>query len=336
MAQDVRWRRQQPVTYTGSGSKQIVQLSRGMLYRELRLRLTGQPTLTAANNTRANTGLGDEWGVIKRIDIVANASDVIRSFTGDDLWNLCRYWFGTNPRITPTLGDATTANPSFDSVLPIPFWQPRSAKAIDTLLDSRNLTDLRLEITWGNFTDVNSAATAWTTNPAVEISSYESFGIEGPFKLHRVFKIVNQPTSANSQLRIDIPVGPQYRGFIINTKNAAATADATGIISNFKLISGSTVFMDISEPVVWQMGHLSNDIDFEQFRDSTGAMVAPNSYRASTGSAERSWYYVDLVGDGYLTEAIDTFGYSEFYLELNVTGAATINVLPLQIVPLRA
>jgi hypothetical protein len=59
--------------------------------------------------------------------------------------------------------------------------------------------------------------------------------------------------------------------FIINTKdNAGTPVDSTGIISNVKLVSGSTVFVDISEPMLRQWGQLRHDIPFGQEKDSTG------------------------------------------------------------------
>jgi hypothetical protein len=47
---------------------------------------------------------------------------------------------------------------------------------------------------------------------------------------------------------------------------------------------------------------------------------------------------VDLVTDGYLSDAIDTLGFSEFYLELDVAvgaGTTKIDILPIQITPVR-
>lgn len=335
MPQEIRFRKQQSVIWTGNNSKMVVPLSRGMIYREIMLRLQGSPTLTGVNNTRANTLIGDEWGCVKRIDIVANGTDVLRTFSGDDLWWLNRYYYGLNPRVSPTIGDGSTANPSFDSTLLIPFWSPRSVKPLDTALDSRELSDLRLEITWGTFTDVNSAATAWTTNPSLEVASYESFGVDGPFSLKRVFKQIAQPSAANTAYRVDLPVGPQYRGLLINTKNSANTTDSSSIITNIKLVSGSTVFVDLSENMMFQYASIKNDLTFNITRATATGIQYQIDPKASTASVERSWYMLDLVGDGFLTEAIDTYGLSEFYLEFNVTGAGSINILPTQIIPVR-
>lgn len=331
--QQVRWRKQIPVTYAGSGVKQIVQLSRGMVYRDLYLRFTAQPTLSAANNTIANTAKGDHTGFIKRIDIVANGSDILRSFTGEQLFWLNRKYYGLNPRVFATLGDGATANPALDFTLVVPFWSPRSFKPMDTCLDSRELSDLRLEITFGNFTDINSAASAWTAQPAVEVASLESFDIDGPFNLKRVTQLIVNPTGANTDFRVDVPVGPMYRSFVVNTTTGGT--DTPGLITNFKLISGTTVYLDQSEAVVRDTWHLRNDVNFQFARPTAAGIGYVPRILNSTFNNHDAWYNIDLVTDGYTTEAIDTYGLAEFYFSFNVSAACQITILPDQIIPRR-
>jgi len=74
-----------------------------------------------------------------------------------------------------------------------------------------------------------------------------------------------------------------------------------------------------------------------RFWDDGGGVYDPLK-RGSTYNSIAGWYYYDHVTDGYLSEAIDTLGFSEFTLELDVTvGAGTTKafVLPLQIIPIR-
>jgi hypothetical protein len=333
-AQDVRWRRQTPVTYTGSGTKQVVALSRGMVYREILLTLTCAPTLTAANNTLANALRGDEWGCVKRIDIIANGSDVLRSFTGAQLWWLNRNYYGINPRVLPTLGDGATANPTLTSTLMIPFWTPKSHTPLDTALNSAELSDLRLEITWGTFSDINSAATAWTANPTINVGSMESFGLDGPFNLARVFTQTAQPSGANSEYRVDIPVGPMYRGFLINTSTGGT--DTEGLITNFKLVSGTTVFYDQSEDQVRDVQYMRNSLVIPFLRPTASGIGYTPRLKNNPQENERAWYAIELVTDGYTTEAIDSYGLSELYFSFNVSAAATIVVVPMQIIPRRS
>lgn len=333
MAQQVRRRFQQSVDWT-SNNKITRDLGRGMVYRELQLRLTGQPTLTAGNNTAANTLRGDEWGVVKLIAIIANNTEVIRSISGNALWWLNYFFYGARPLITQTLGDGATANPSFDSVLKLPFWLPQSIRPMDTALDARNLADLKIEITWGTFTDVNSAATAWTTAPKIEVHSTECFNLNGKFSMLRVYTIDKPITASSAAFQIALPVGPMYRGFLLNFTDNATTngLDKGTILNNLKVKSGSTVFADVKAPVLFQEQLLR----YGNQRDFGGTTYTKD--RISSNSDIKGWYFYDHVTDGFLSESIDTLGFAEFLLELDVTlvGTSNIQVFPLEITPIRS
>lgn len=333
MAQQVRRRFLETVDYS-QNNKKAERLSRGSVYRELHLRLTGQPTLTAPNNTQANTDRGDEWGVVKRIDIIANNTDVIKSISGNALWWMNHLMYGNSPRITPALGDGATANPSFDSVLILPFWMPNSVRPIDTALDARELSDLKIEVTWGSFTDVNSAATAWTTEPQLEVASLESFNVQGPFSQWRVFEIEKEITATNPRFQIQLPVGPIYRGFMLNFTDAGV--DDPAVLNNFKIVSGSTVFADVKDEYLKQVYDIRNGMQ-RGFDDGAGGAYTED--RRSTEADREAWYMYDHVTDGFNSEGIDTLGFSEFELELDVTlggGTTKVFVYPWQIIPVRA
>lgn len=334
MAQQVRMRQQGSTIDFSANNKQTVSLARGMIYREIYLRLQGAPTVSAINNTAANTKKGDEWAVVKKIELVANGTDVLKSIDGNALWWLNYFLYGVPPQITVALGDAATADVPFDSVLILPLWMPRSIRPIDTALDSRNLSSLELAITWGQYTDINGSATAWITEPTVEVYTLESFNVSGPFSQWRVFTIEKEITATNSRFQIQLPVGKMFRGFLINTEDGGA--DQGDVVNNFKLISGTTVFADLSagDDVLHQITRLRNGI--ARFYDD-GAGAYDNLRRGDNNSLD-GWYLYDHVTDGFMTEAIDTLGFSEFIMELDVTvGAGTTKVLvyPFEIVPVR-
>lgn len=334
MPQQVRFRKQAQTIEYSTNNKVAVGLGRGMVYREIYLRLKGAPTLAAAANTAANTQRGDEWGVIKKIELVANGTDVIKSLDGNALWWLDYFGYGVAPKITAGLGDAATVNPAFDSVLVLPLWLFRSVRPMDTALDARDLSSLELAITWGSFTDINSAATAWTTNPTVEVYSLESFNVSGPFTNWRVFAIEKEITATNPRFQIQLPVGKMFRGFMLNTTDAGV--DVATILNNFKLISGSTVFTDLSvgADVLPQINLLRNGIS--RGWDATGGVF--DKLRRGTPNSLGGWYFYDHVTDGMLTEAIDTLGFSEFIIEADVkvgAGSTKIIVYPMELVPVR-
>lgn len=324
MPQDVRRRFERTIEYSAN-NKVGESLSRGLISRHLTLQLEGAPTLTALNNSAANTLKAEEWGVVSRIDVIANGSDVIFSMSGEQLWWLNYFVFGAVPPVTAAIGDGATADPPFDSSLILPFWMPRSLRPFDTALDSRVLSDLKVEVTWGTHTSINSAATGFTTDPTLKVNTLGSFNAPAAaFSQWRRFIIEQTISAANSALRVQLPVGAIYRGFLLNT--VSDSVDVGTMLDNFKLKSGTTVFADIDAEVLAVESRLMNGIPL-------------TAARRSSSSSVNGWYYYDHVTDGRLTEGIDTLGFSEIELELNVAnpGAAdTIFIIPQQIIPVRA
>lgn len=328
MAQ-VRERKLQTVEYNSNNTKRV-DLSRGTVYRFLRLHLSGQLTVTNVNNVYANVLPGDEWACVKRVRLIANGADVLWDITGNMLWMMNKFLYNVSPRVSPLLG-AGAANPSFKSTLYIPFMQPKSRVPIDTLLDTRILSDLKLEIQWGTHTDIIGSATGFTVSPQIDVSVNETFATGNQiYSTIRTFPIEKEVTATNSKLQIPLPINFLYRSFLINTTDAAV--DANDILNNFKLVSGSTVFADIDNDVLQHEQLLFHGVQ------ETFSGTAYDDIRTGDGNNTDGWYYYDHVKDGMLSEAIDTLGFSEFNIEADVTiGSGTTKLLiqPLQISPVR-
>ncbi len=325
MSQQVRVRPQSQVIQYVSNGLQTVDIGRGMIYRELYLRLQGQITATAANNIAANTQRGDEWGIVKQIVLKANGNDEIKRISGEDLRWMQYFNYGAFPvKDLAQIGDGATANPSFDSTLILPLWMPRSIKPMDMALDSRLLSDLQVQIQWGaDWTSINSAATAWTTPPNISIMSLESFNISGPFSRWNVFPVTIVASAANPKQQQKLPTGPMYRNFMFK--------DESHIITNMKLLSGTTVYADIPQQVL-------NSVFMQSRRglDINSVYASNTQWLANSAEKPADWEMYDHVTDGYNTEAIDTLGLSEFIVELAVSGAGTVTLYPGQIIPVRA
>lgn len=336
MGQDVRMRKQVTVNFETNGVVSE-KLSRGMVYRELWVKLVGAATLAGANNTQAKTLKGDEWACVKKVEIIANNTDVLFSLTGNQLWWWNFFQMGNRPHITPGIGDGATANAPFTSALMIPFWMPRSIRPIDTALDARNLSDLQIRVTWGTYTDNNGDATAWTTEPKLYVYSLESTKVKGPFATQRVYYIEKVISATNSQFQIQLPVGMVYRSFLFNTEDAGK--DAGSILNNIKIKSGTTVFVDLPNAILEQInGWLRNGTQHPMDNHAGAGADYDECRRGTTYNLRAGWRYLDLVTDNFLTEAIDTLGFSEFELELDVTvgaGTTKIFVIPQTVIPVR-
>lgn len=327
------WRKQNPIASQGQAGQVPVKLNKTLVYRQLQLELTGALTCTAANNTAANTLLGDEWGALTNFQIQANGSDIFRNFSGDDLWWLNWFWYQNAPRLTSTLGDGATANPSFDSTLIVPFWYPDSFHPFDTILNAGRFNDLQALATFGSFTAVNSAATGWASNPTLSIVSHEQLlpaDTNDQPKLNWVVKKQsNIPGGTNSAYRVLLDAGVNFSRFLINIKNAAGTADAgsttfatapSALVSNVKVVgAGGRVYVDRSYNEILQETRIRKQM----------LQTVPRRGQASNSDA---WIEIDLCPDGRLKEAMPNP--NDAYLEFNVVGNCQINVFPSILFPI--
>lgn len=323
-------RRQTPVTFA-SGAKQIVTLTRQLAYRYMTLRLTAQPTVAGASNTAANTKLGDEWGIIAKVELIANGTTTLFSCAGSDLKNLSRVLLGINPRISTNLADGATANPALDSTVVIPFLNPLSRRPMDTLLYTGEMTDLRLEVTWNtDWTSINSAASAWTVQPSLEVYTREqtlptdpSGNAILPNFYRRMLKIPVQISGANQAFRYQLNTGPIYRGLLLNELNGATESNT--LLTNVKVFSGATQFVDMAGPALYGYGNILPQANFMQFGAAAGGFFQSTGQASSSGNPQ-SWRWLDFCEDGYMSEALDTSAIGDTFIEFNVSGAANIQV----------
>ncbi len=307
---------------------QSLDLPRGQVYREIALHLTGAPTVTAANNIAANLGRAEVWSLLTQISIVVNGSDVIRTFTGDELMVLNYLWYRVQPMRETTYGDGVTANPSFDRILRIPFWSLGLVHPQATLLDARRVDSLQLKVQFGNYASINSAATAWTTSPTLEI--YQEYVAPddpkapfGPFHTWRSSPMTNQYTNTQKDAQIQLPIGDVYRSFFMNT-NVSGT-DTTGILNEFRFLSGSLIYFDCTENVLRQKNYVQSGLV-----DHASAVLSK-----STKFNLDAWYYANLMDSGAMHDGIDSLGFAQLALDIDVTGQANANfvVHPQLIIP---
>lgn len=324
---------------------QSMDLQRGIVLRELVLHLKGAPTLTAANNTTANLKRGGPFELFKTISIIVNGSEIIRQFSGAELMVRNLFWYGMPPKAETTFGDGSTANPSFDRVLRIPFWMPRIHNPQSTLLDARRLAALQLQVSWGTWTDINGSATAWTTTPTLEVYHEYVMPFEGtqigPFHTWREYDLSTAYSATSTGAVVNLPVGQLYRGFVVNTPvgSGSAAVDTTGILNEFRFKSGSTVYYDAIEVMIRERAYQQMSMEAQTYRYLsvlTGGASFANICRSANFNLD-AWYWIDFVSGGSLSDGIDTLGFAQLTMENDITGqsSALLVVAPQLIVPVR-
>lgn len=314
-AQNIRFRKQRPNAFL-KGNPVEEKLKLGFVYRELYFRLHGTVNVTAAGT--ANSAPMNPESIIKRLAVIMDGNNTLRVTDGPALRELTRTYYGTyghHSVVDPT----SVAQQSFDSYLVLPIWMPHSLRPIDTALDSSPLSNFTYEISWGDISDiVGDATAAWVTEPQIECRSLESFGVSPPGDQWRSYSISQPIAAANTQMQIPLTIGNMVRAFQIRTlanNGAGVAAPARSVLNNLKLISGSETYFDLDEYDLANLGTIRKNVD----------------------SIDTGYYYVDMVTDGYMTEALDSLGFSELYLEadVNAPAGARIDVWPQEFVPVR-
>jgi hypothetical protein len=344
-----------------------------MVYRSLALRLQAQIVTSAGGTigtalTNAGVSAGGIWDIAQTIEIIANGSDSLKRFSGLELRELNKFWFSTPLRPdgwVPFPSSGTTIA-SIDSTLMLPFWMLKAIRPIDTALDSRLLSSLQINVTWGNvFNVVSSAYTpvanntaSFASNPVMTVYSNESFDPTKTqaFSQFRVFKQIDTSDfsgGAVTQVPYQLPVGQMYRGFYIHAQaatpssgaNTGLTVDQTGAaiggvtrgpLNAIRVKSGTTVFADW-DATVWQGSYGLQDAILRT-EDTAGVQIEQGGLMgASSNYLPDAHYFVDLCTDGFLSEAIDTIGMAEIHLEFDTNIAIPqLNILPMQIIPVRS
>jgi len=202
-----------------------VRLDRSLFMRAINLRLAVAPTVTLGNNTTANTGAGDEWALVKNIRLKVG-NTVLREVTGAELRWINAVQYGLTPRVTATLGDGATANPFVWSDLLLPIFPPDMK---DPFIFSLNApafdSELTLEVRWGTFTDLNSAATAFTTDPTLQIEGELNTGPQINYISSQLMQI--EGVAVSSLLSgFQLPTDSALRAIQVRAKTAAGTADS--------------------------------------------------------------------------------------------------------------
>ncbi len=318
MPKQNRYRRIGSVDF-GLNAVKTLDLPRALLNHYLSLRLTGQVDIATA----VATAWGDApWSLIRRVEVVADGKDTIKSIPGEFLRRFNRVFYGTDPSAS-AMPTAIAPNQAFNAHIILPFEMPRSVRPIDTLLDTGRLATLQLAITWGDGNSVYSTTPANITlhDTSLEVSALEAFGITSRFAIFKQLSLTKDLTAATTEFQIILPVGNLYRALIVDARNyGAAPADvdpgtgSNAIINNLQLKSGTEVFYNKRA---------------NETQDDNKRLYGVENWPAGL-------HIIEFAQDGLLTEALDARGLSSLEMILDVANPATLNkvkVYPMEMIP---
>lgn len=295
------------LNFTSANEIASIDLPRTYHIHQILLRLSGTLTIgTAAATALKNR---NPLGLIKKIRLIANGKDVIKSFTGDVLYEKNYIDYGTDGQLTAT--GLTVAAHAFAAELVLDLAMPeRRAKVpIDSALDAKTLSSLDLEITWGQASDIvtpDATTTLTLSNTKIEVSLVESFGIPNgsPLLLYKEYPIKRTVSATSTAFEIDkLPVGNFYRGILLKTTDAGVRE--SDIINQIDLKAGEEVILSLKD---------------EQVRDMVKRKYSIDSLPAGV-------YYLDFAHYGSIGDLLNLQNVNDLKLVLDVTvGSGTTEI----------
>ena len=288
--------------------------------RGLVLRLNGSYTISTAGAPVIYTGgPGAVMKVIKRIEVIADGRDTIKSISGDELFMKNQLLYGTRPQVTqPAI---TSAAHTCGGTFYLPFEMPKSVRPLDTLLDSGRLQTLQLFITYGQATDM------FSTNPTtisaedfpITVHQVEAIRHDGKPEAYASYKehaIETPITAASTEMHIDLPPGNTYRGMLIECESDGEMVDT--ILNRVQIKSGSDVYFDMYEEELRGFNAIKMDMQDQ----------------ARTG-----YYYIDFCPDGQMVDVLDAVNLTDLRAVVDVSHPGTtdrIRFIPCEFIPASA
>lgn len=339
MARDCRRQLDSAKTFTAN-SPVSFDLPRDSVYKEIVLMLEFLAT-TGVGEALSGPFEGAPWTLIKRIDLIADGKDTIKSYDGAFLTDLNYFDFGTYP---PIHGLALGASANTDTQIMALVMSMESIgmqRPQNTWLDSRHHSSLELRITFGaGLADVYATVTG---APVLNTYRLTPFG-------HEIYDIAKESTfsmnqEAATQFPFETNTGTKKR-WKLNTGNAYRRILLSTRDSNVRAVVDRFTRLAIFE----QGSFYRRDLPSAFWKNLNALKFAPGNHgigNAPTGAPAVSTtgqdggfrnglYLLDFAEDGSINALVDTFGYSSFELEGDWDGANTtdlIRILPTIIVP---
>lgn len=301
-----------------SGGRHTLDVARDGILVQTNIRVQ----YTVTNGTSA--AVGPMWEtlsrILSRVEFIVNGRDTIINMDGMGLAARARYEidsrpYGTDDSVILTGSAATT----YDVVIPIQHFLPRSQNPLTCALPAERLGQLTLAITWG----ATDCSDFYTTPNSAAISGV-TCTVEGVYLLNaapdQIFlaRVLDQEeeditsTTTNKQITIDTGTGLLYRSLMI----AATDADIAGddIINELTLQSGTTVFQKRKSAFI----QAENRMDFLSGTDahqtgiyymSTEMMGAPNFWLNTSRDVMRSdlKLIADVTAGGGGTDVVTVY-----------------------------
>lgn len=294
------------------------ELPRNHVYKGLRLKLTG--TITVAGGTTDGVLASEQpQNLLTMVRVIRNGSEILQALDGGSLFALAQMNSDGDPIRTALAIPGAQAGTAIEVDIPVDFASWRTANPSMSLLRAVGTSSLDLEVSWGTLATaiVGGDRTLTSANIQIEVFAEELLDLTGDFSDKNLVFIQRAVTVSQTDLTIDLPLGPLYRRLIFKT-TAQNDRDTVNTLINRIRIESDGYFAHV---------------DRLTFRELQGA----NKRLYSLNNVITGYAVVDFMKDGNPAGLIDTRGSSQFKAVLDVTtGTNTIvRVISEQIIPAR-
>ena len=349
MSRDV-WRQLDSAQVFSASAPVSYDLPRDNIYKEILFYMSFNVTTGAATGALSAPFERAPWTNLKRIDLVADGKDTIKSYDGASLHDINFWDFGiyspTESIDLPAV-DSDSGNLRFGLIMSLESVGMEFPQ--HTWHDARRNSSLECRITWGaGLADIFGTVTAPATlvQQSITLFGHEILDIDpkSSFSVNQeIMNIFSFPTAAATQRRFRLNVANAYSRMLISTvdANARLTVDR---IQALRLIENGLFYRRI-----WDAGALKiynslkkhpTGIKLEASAATDAsenplfpnvAIGAGNPTTGVAGGYRSSQYMLDIAEDGAESSMLDTRGYSDLSLELDWNGANTTDLI--RIVP---
>lgn len=304
------------VNWSASGHDSV-DIPRGAYLRRLVLKFVGSFTL-AAGSASGTVRSEAPLTIFNNVEVVGNDFGKLKVFDGTGLFLSTLYHNKINFPVITGDGSAATHTPLGIATIDFALPYKGNLRPADTFLDTRRFSTLKLEIDWSaNFRDAMYSGNDRTeSNPSGTVMVFGEYETPhaafGEPIIYQQSKIIASVTAANTNFRLELPVGYTFKNVIMSAQNQASGGQYTGnnaIITSYRLEYNASRY-----PI--------DDMNFiaQQYLDCL-------DHEMTAIHAGANFNYFDK--DGMIKESIVTIGGSNLTYDMNVTAPAGTNQIRL-------
>lgn len=302
------------------GNPETIVLPRNYAHRYLTLRLKGSVDVTAGTSAMTASAQGASK-ILSNIRIRRDGKEQVFGLEGALLYHLNKILYAQAPKATtPAVTNATNTEASVTLI--VPFENVDGVKPFDTLLKGSGLSSLDLLVDTASAQSMmigGNGSVAVNNSFTLEVDTTEEVGVNnyafGDIRIYSAQKVAVSGASSSFQIK-PLPVGNRFKGFLIFAEDGGSFVGSDSLITNFKLKSGTNVFLD------------------------RPAQALKDEYKTKKNitTMDTGVYYMDLMSDGMLNQCLDVTresGNETLEMELVVaapSGTANIYVVALEYV----